>query len=165
MPDEEGLWCPGCGKATQAPLLGWCPMCDWEADGDGARETDPYGNPELCCDLTLKIEELDRTGATAGMAPQEPADAIRQLPYDVRHALRHAAMLLVEHGRRVTWTPERLKGLIEGIHAELCKTMGPYRYEAVDAYFRKAREDAEEWREDEREVKKRRSAAARRRRR
>jgi hypothetical protein len=29
MPDEYGLWCPGCGAASQAILLHSCPCCDW----------------------------------------------------------------------------------------------------------------------------------------
>ena len=32
MPDEMGLWCPGCGSASQAEILGWCPCCDWKSD-------------------------------------------------------------------------------------------------------------------------------------
>ena len=154
MPDEEGLWCPGCGKATQAELMGWCPLCDWEAGRLRPRKhVADKATQEVAmqCGLALWMEELDRM-RPAGMAfpRQEPAEAIDQLPFDARRLIRLSAVYIAKWSRTGVWTSpdvahlNPLKRFVDDLHRDLQKDGATVSYEAVDAYFRKAYQDAED---------------------
>ena len=103
--------------------------------------------------LTLELEELDRLRPPDLMFPprQEPAEAIRQLPFNARLYIRKSAMFIAKWSRTGSWTnPDvtqlnLLKRFIDPTYESLRKDGLTAPYEAVDAYFRKAYRDGEEW--------------------
>jgi hypothetical protein len=83
--------------------------------------------------------------------PQEPAEAIRQLPFKARLFIRASAWFIAKGSRTGAWTnpddPHRdlLKPFVDPTYEDLRKDGLTVPHEAVDAYFRQAYRDAEEW--------------------
>jgi ribosomal protein L37E len=171
MPDEEGLWCPECGSATQAELLGWCPLCGWERGRRKRKgEFSDKASQEvgIWSALTLEMEELDRVRPPGMAFPrQEPAEAVDQLPFNARRLIRLSAMYIAKWSRTGALTSpdvaplNLLKRFVDDIHRDLQKDGVTIPYEAVDVYFRKAFQDAEDryaCEREERSRKRRRNA-------
>jgi len=113
----------------------------------------------------LILEELDLVSPPDMTLPkQEPADAIRRLPYGVRFRIRLNAMVIAGGLRtgalevRADYDP--FKGFVDAIYGGLKRKRISVPYDAVDAYFRKAYRDAEEWYAAERTRKSRRRGKA-----
>lgn len=83
--------------------------------------------------------------------PQEPAEAILQLPFKARLYLRATAFFIAKSSRTRAWAnpddPHRdlLRPFIDPTYEDLRKDRFKVPYEAVDAYFREAYRDAEQW--------------------
>ncbi len=84
-------------------------------------------------------------------ARQEPAEAIRQLTFKARIHIRNCAMFIAKRSRTGFWTnPDiahlnLLKRFVDRTYEDLPNGGMKAPYEAVDAYFRKAYRDVEEW--------------------
>jgi hypothetical protein len=103
--------------------------------------------------VRLWRENLDLlTPPDSSLPPrQEPAEAILQLPFNARLYIRSSAYFIAKGSRSGAWThPSEadlnpLKTLVDQVYEDLRKDGFTVPYEAVDAYFRQAYRDAEEW--------------------
>lgn len=82
---------------------------------------------------------------------QEPAEAILQLPFNARLYIRSSAYFIAKGSRTGAWTHPNeahlnlLKPFVDTVYEDIRKDGFTVPYEAVDAYFRQAYRDAEEW--------------------
>ncbi len=75
------------------------------------------------------------------LPPQEPAEAILELPFNARLYIRASAFFMAKGKANL----RLLKPFVDPIYEDLRKDGFKVRYEAVLAYFRQAYREAEEW--------------------